>query len=100
MVPAASRGYRPVNTTGMKGDTKMNTATLKLDTLTCPSCMLKIEAAARNVPGVDQDTVHVSFANSKVTFRFDENLTDAQTVAHAIEKVGYPVLSTRTAVQR
>lgn len=78
----------------------MNTATLKLDTLTCPSCMLKIEAAARNVPGVDQDTVHVSFANSKVTFRFDEDLTDAQTVANAIEKIGYPVLSTRTTVQR
>lgn len=78
----------------------MNTATLKLDTLTCPSCMLKIEAAARNVPGVDQDTVRVSFANSKVTFRFDEDLTDAQTVANAIEKIGYPVFFIRTAVQR
>ena len=36
MVPVASRGYRSVDTTGMKGDTKMNTATLKLDTLNLP----------------------------------------------------------------
>lgn len=75
----------------------MKTATLKLDTLTCPSCMLKIEAAARSVPGVDGDTVHVSFANSKVKFRFDDARTDAQTVAKAIETVGYPVLSTSVA---
>lgn len=75
----------------------MKIATLKLDTLTCPSCTLKIEAATRLVPGVNPDSVHVSFANSKVKFRFDENLTDAQSVAAAIETVGYPVLATTVA---
>ena len=76
----------------------MNTATLKLDTLTCPSCMLKIEAAARNVPESTRYCARL-VCEQQSDVRFDE-IHRCTNCCTRIEKVGYPVLSTRTAAQR
>ncbi len=35
----------------------MKKATIQLETLTCPSCILKVENATKSVPGVDKDSV-------------------------------------------
>ena len=37
----------------------MKQATIQLDTLTCPSCVLKIESAVKNLAGVDKDSLKV-----------------------------------------
>ena len=41
----------------MKGVINMKSATIQLETLTCPSCMQKIEGALKALDGVDKDTV-------------------------------------------
>ncbi len=37
----------------------MQKATIQLETLTCPSCMLKIEGAVKSIDGVDKDSLNV-----------------------------------------
>ena len=39
----------------------MKSATIQLETLTCPSCMQKIEGALKGLNGVDQETIKVTF---------------------------------------
>ncbi|NLA14491.1 MAG: metal-binding protein, partial [Tissierellia bacterium] len=36
----------------------MQKATIQLETLTCPSCMLKIEGAVKSIDGVDKDSLN------------------------------------------
>lgn len=69
----------------------MQTATLQLETLSCPSCMQKIEAVVTNEPGVDKNSVKVLFNASKVKVQFDSAITNAQKIADAIIKIGYQV---------
>ena len=47
----------------------MKSATIQLETLTCPSCMLKIEGALKNLEVVQYLTVNFSFIsiNPKLT---------------------------------
>lgn len=73
----------------------MSKAILTLETLTCPSCMQKIEAAVKQVSGVKVDTIKISFNSSKLKVDFDEQLTSVQQIQQAIEKIGYPVLKTK-----
>lgn len=70
----------------------MKKANIQLDTLTCPSCVLKIEAATKAVDGVDADSVKVLFNASKVKLDFDESKTSLESIGEAITKVGYDVL--------
>jgi len=69
----------------------MKTATIQLETLACPSCMLKIEGALKALEGIDQDTVKVSFNTSKVKLNFDEEKVTIEEIENAIIKVGYEV---------
>ena len=73
----------------------MKTATLQLETLTCPSCLLKVEGAVKGLEGVVQDTVKVSFNSSRVKLDFDEEKLAVEDIANAITKVGYEVEKTR-----
>lgn len=73
----------------------MEKATLQLETLSCPSCMQKIEAAVKSVNGVDKDSIKVLFNSSKVKTNFDAAVTSIDAIQQAIEGVGYPVLKTR-----
>lgn len=73
----------------------MKAATLQLETLTCPSCMQKIEGAVKGLDGVEQDTVKVSFNSSKVKLNFDEDKISIEQIENAITKIGYEVQKTK-----
>ncbi len=73
----------------------MKSATIQLETLTCPSCIQKIEGALKGLDGVDQDTAKVPFNSSKVKLDFDEDKVSIQEIENAISKLGYDVLKSR-----
>lgn len=73
----------------------MKKAKLKLETLTCPSCLQKIEGAVSSLEGIDKDTLSVGFNSSTVKFDFDETKVKVEDVERAIEKLGYEVLKTK-----
>ncbi|HOR13348.1 MAG TPA: heavy-metal-associated domain-containing protein, partial [Clostridia bacterium] len=50
----------------------MKTAAIQLGTLTCPSCVQKIESALKSLDGVEKDSVKVLFNSSKAKFNFDD----------------------------
>ena len=50
----------------------MPKATIQLETLTCPSCMQKIDGAVKSLKGVEKDSVNVLFNSSKVKLNFDD----------------------------
>ena len=60
----------------------MEKAILQLETLSCPSCMQKIEGAVKSVNGIDKDSIKVLF-------------TSIEEIQKAIENVGYPVLKAK-----
>ena len=49
----------------------MQKAVIQLETLSCPSCMQKIENAVKGLNGVNQDSLKVLFNASKVKVDFD-----------------------------
>lgn len=73
----------------------MKTATIQLETLTCPSCMLKIEGAIKTLDGVDNDSINVSFNSSRARLDFDEDKLSIDEIENAISKVGYEVKKSR-----
>ncbi len=70
----------------------MKKAVIQLEALTCPSCIQKIEGAMKQLDGIEQDTVNISFNSSKLKFNFDDEKQSIETVAQAIDKLGYEVL--------
>lgn len=73
----------------------MKAATIQLETLSCPSCMQKIEGAVKGLDGVDQETVKVLFNSSKVKLNFDEEKASIDQIEKAITKMGYEVLNSK-----
>jgi len=73
----------------------MSKATLKLETLSCPSCMQKIEGAVKGLNGIDKDSVKVLFNSSKVKTDFDEDTLSIEEIEKAIEDMGYPVIKSK-----
>ncbi|MBC8589891.1 heavy-metal-associated domain-containing protein [Wansuia hejianensis] len=73
----------------------MKSATIQLETLACPSCMQKIEAAVKALEGIEKETVKVSFNSSKVKLDFDEEKVSIDQIENAITKVGYEVQKSR-----
>lgn len=69
----------------------MKKATIQLETLTCPSCTMKVEGAVKKVDGVEEDSIKVLFNSSKVKLDFDEEKTSIEELEAAITKVGYEV---------
>ncbi|MHB8097929.1 MAG: heavy-metal-associated domain-containing protein [Erysipelotrichaceae bacterium] len=72
----------------------MQKAVIQLDTLTCPSCALKIEGAIKSLEGINKESVSVLFNSSKVKVEFDESKVNADQIGYAITKLGYDVLKT------
>lgn len=70
----------------------MKNAVIKLETLSCPSCMQKIENALRGIDGVQKDTVKVLFNSSKAKTVFDADQTSIEAIEKVIEDLGYPVV--------
>jgi copper chaperone len=69
----------------------MQKATIQLETLTCPSCMLKIEGALKNIDGIDKESINVSFNTSKAKLNFDDEKTSINDIENDITKLGYEV---------
>ena len=73
----------------------MKAATIQLETLTCPSCMQKIEGAVKALDGIDKDSIKVLFNSSKVKVDFDEDKLAIDQIESAITNMGYEVLKSR-----
>lgn len=67
------------------------TKTLQLQTLTCPSCITKIEKAVGAQKGVNK--VEVLFNASKVKVNIAEDAPSDLNVKSLIEELGYEVIS-------
>lgn len=76
----------------------MSKATLTLETLSCPSCLQKIESAVKGLDGIDQDSLKVLFNSSKVKTTFDENKLSIGEIEAAIEDLGYPVIKSKVKI--
>ena len=75
----------------MKNLKEIKTVRFQLETLTCPSCITRIEGVLNKEPGVEK--AKVLFNSSKVKVEYNEEKVSAERLAEVIEKVGYPVLS-------
>jgi len=71
----------------------MKKVTYKMEELTCPSCIKKIEKALSKQSGVNQ--IKVLFNSGKVKITFDEDKASPKEYETLLTKLGYPVLSTK-----
>lgn len=68
----------------------MKHITLQLETLTCPSCMAKIDGMMKKTKGVVK--AEVLFNSSRVKAEIDESIVSTAQVKQRIEALGYKVL--------
>ena len=73
----------------------MKSATIQLETLICPSCSQKIEAALKQLEGVEKDSVNISFSSSRARLDFDEEKVTIEAIEDAIDRVGFDVIKSR-----
>lgn len=73
----------------------MKKATIQLESLACPSCVLKIENAVKSLDGVEKESIKILFNSSKARFDFDENKLSLEEVKKAISALGYEVKSAK-----
>ncbi|CAD2072233.1 heavy metal-binding protein [Phocicoccus schoeneichii] len=66
---------------------------LTTDTLTCPSCIKKIESGLKSISGVEDVDVNFNVSRVKVSHSKD---VSADKIKATVEKLGYPVKSVRT----
>lgn len=76
----------------------MSKAILTLETLSCPSCLQKIESAVKGLDGVDFNSVKVLFNSSKVKADFDENMLTVKAIEKSIENLGYSVIKSKVKI--
>ena len=69
----------------------MKQTIIQVQTLTCPSCVRRIELAVSKLVGVRQ--VDVKFNASKVVVLYEEENQTSTNIVETIEKMGYPCLS-------
>lgn len=69
----------------------MTNITYQLETVSCPSCIVKIEGALKKTAGVTQS--EVLFNTSRVKVVYDEGLVSSDQIKGKIGKLGYKVLS-------
>ncbi|WP_031516553.1 heavy-metal-associated domain-containing protein [Desulfofalx alkaliphila] len=69
----------------------MQKATIQLETLTCPSCLQKIDKAVKSLEGVDKESVNVLFNSSKVKLDFDNEKISIEKIKDAITALGFEV---------
>lgn len=73
----------------------MQKATIQLETLTCPSCMQKIENGVNSLEGVNKESLKVLFNSSKVRVEFDDEKVSIEDIENVIDKLGYEVLKSQ-----
>ena len=73
----------------------MKKLNMQLETLTCPSCLEKIEKVMKSLEGIDKDSVKVLFNSSKVKLNFDDTVIEPKDIENKISSLGYDVLNTK-----
>ena len=73
----------------------MQKATIQLETLTCPSCMQKIENGVKSLDGVSKESLKVLFNSSKVRVEKKKKKVSIKDIEHVINKLGYEVLKSQ-----
>ena len=73
----------------------MQKATIQLETLTCPSCMQKIENGVKSLDGIDKKSIKVLFNSSKVRVEYDDEKVSIKDIEKAIDKLGYEVIKSQ-----
>lgn len=73
----------------------MQKATIQLETLTCPSCMQKIENGVKSLDGVDKKSIKVLFNSSKVRMEYDDEKVSIKDIENDIDKLGYEVIKSQ-----
>lgn len=71
---------------------KIERRKFQLETLTCPSCIKRIEGVLYKEPGVKK--AKVLFNSSKVKIEYDEEIVSSNRLAEVIEKVGFSIIHT------
>lgn len=69
----------------------MTKKTYQLETVACPSCVMKIEGMLKKTPGVSES--EVLFNSARVKVSFDESTVSSEELKSRIDKLGYKVLS-------
>ncbi|MCF6515588.1 hypothetical protein GSH19_05400 [Lactobacillus sp. S2-2] len=69
----------------------MKNYSLQLETITCPSCLQKIEKTVSDQAGVSD--AEVLFNASKVNLKLDETKNSVDQIKAAIQKLGFEVQS-------
>lgn len=73
----------------------MQKANIQLETLTCPSCLQKIEGAVKELKGIDKDSLKVMFNASRVKVEFNDSEISIEEIEKAITDMGYEVKKSR-----
>lgn len=68
----------------------MTTKMYQLETVSCPSCIAKIEKMLQKTPGVHSS--EVLFNSSRVRVTFEEREVESERIKSQIEKLGYKVI--------
>lgn len=69
----------------------MKEVNFQLETLSCPSCMAKIEGMLKKTPGIKES--EVLFNSSRVKVKYDEAVVDTTAIRNGISSLGFAVLS-------
>lgn len=69
----------------------MTTKTYQLETVSCPSCIAKIEGMLRKTAGIESS--EVLFNSSRVKVAFDEGTLASEDIKGRIAGLGFTVLS-------
>ncbi len=73
------------------------TYTLPVEGMTCASCVVRVEKAIRQLPGVE--SANVNLATEKVSLSFDPGVIDLPAIASALEEAGYTLKTPAAATQ-
>lgn len=73
----------------------MKNATIQLETLTCPSCLQKIENGVGKLKGIDKESLKVMFNASRVRVNFDDEVITIEEIEKSIQDLGYEVKRSR-----
>lgn len=71
----------------------MTKSIYQLETVTCPSCIRRIELSIGKLNGVSQ--VNVKFNASKVEVDYDEQVITKDKIGASINTLGYKVLNVK-----
>ncbi|NLV59761.1 MAG: heavy-metal-associated domain-containing protein [Clostridiales bacterium] len=71
----------------------MTKRTYQLETVSCPSCIAKIEGMLKRTQGVEE--AEVLFNTSRVKATLNEDVVSWESVRDKIQQLGYKVLSVK-----